>query len=734
MSADSNLVALIEPLARMFFGEPNRELSSRVELRFGSNGSKAIKLKEGTWFDFEIKEGGGVLDLIKRERGLAADAECFQWLEREGLWTNSRKANGHDHATKPKPRPVTVESYQYHHADGRLALVVDRREFRHADGTVEMKDGKVRKTFIQRRSDPERSGQWIYDAEGVPALIYKLPEVNEAIASDHPIVIVEGERKVDLLWDWNLAATCNVGGSSKWTTEHSEFLRGADVIIVPDNDEAGIAHLQTVGKGLTGIAKRIRVVMLPGLPAKGDIVDWIAAGGTREQLDQLIESAPVFVATPEDAAAADKEREAEEYRNLIDQLATLSAAEYERERKAAAREIGFRARALDNMVDARRQERADERSPAPPFGDWEVEPWDEAVDTAELLQAIGETVRRYIVLSDHLADAVALWVLFAWSFEIATHSPILLISSSDPDSGKSTLIGVVRYLAPRVLPTVGISEAALFRSVEKWQPTLVIDEADTIMIENESLRAVINSSWTRGSVVVRCIGDSNEPHIFPTFTPLVLGMLGARIPASTKSRAIQVRLVRKLKTDTHYHFNHLDNAALSQLRRRARRWSMDRVDALRSAIPCMPGGFDNRLGDNWRLQFAIADQAGGDWPERARRAAEKISGTTDTTTRNTRLLAALKAIYDGQAEEESKAPIKRHNPTFIPSAALIDGLTADRDSEFNEWSKGRPITQTQLGRVMGEYGIMAELGYITKEHRVRGYLRERFEEIWERYL
>ena len=80
-----------------------------------------------------------------------------------------------------------------------------------------------------------------------------------------------------------------------------------------------------------------------------------------------------------------------------------------------------------------------------------------------------------------------------------------------------------------------ISEAALFRSIEKWQPMIIVDEADVLLVDNEPLRAVINSGWTRGAVVLRCIGDDNEPHPFPTFCPKMIGMKGKRLPDTTMS-------------------------------------------------------------------------------------------------------------------------------------------------------------------------------------------------------
>lgn len=118
----------------------------------------------------------------------------------------------------------------------------------------------------------------------------------------------------------------------------------------------------------------------------------------------------------------------------------------------------------------------------------------------------------------------------------AVHSPILLVTSPEANSGKTQLLSVVGFLVPRALLCVEISEATLFRSIELWQPTIIVDEADVILINNEPLRAVVNSGWTRGASVPRCIGDEHVPHAFRTFCPKALGMKGRKLPDTTMSR------------------------------------------------------------------------------------------------------------------------------------------------------------------------------------------------------
>ena len=203
------------------------------------------------------------------------------------------------------------------------------------------------------------------------------------------------------------------------------------------------------------------------------------------------------------------------------------------------------------------------------------------------------------------------------------------------------------------------------------------------------------------------------------FSQRSLGMKGRKLPDTTLSRCIIVELKRKRPGEKAEHFRAIDDAELAELRRKARRWAMDNADALKTAEPEMPPGFDNRLGDNWRLLFAIADLAGGDWPRLAREAAQKLSGASDTASRGTRLLAAIKAIIGG-AEA-------------IGSETIVNELTADPNGEWHEWRNGRPITQPQLARALKPFGIgpgQVRIG----DRQVRGYLRAQFQDAWERYL
>ena len=248
--------------------------------------------------------GGDVIHLVQHLDGVDFATACATLANEpaSNSKSNSKKlANGHD---GDSAREVTVARYTYKDENGATLFVVGRFEYRNADGSFVFKDGKRKKTFRQARPDPDNPGKWLRNVDGVRVVPYRLPELLEALGKNHFVVIVEGEAKADLLWTWNIPATCCACGAAKWKLAHSEFLRGAEVVLLPDNDDPGRDHVNLVATSLQGIAANIRVLELPDLPPKGDVVDFAAAGGTAEQLHDLIEleAKPWKVYKPKEAS------------------------------------------------------------------------------------------------------------------------------------------------------------------------------------------------------------------------------------------------------------------------------------------------------------------------------------------------------------------------------------------------------------------------------------------------
>lgn len=152
----------------------------------------------------------------------------------------------------------------------------------------------LNKQFFHRR--PDGHGSWIWDMKGIKPLPYKLPELKKALEAGETVFIVEGEKDANNLASLGLTATCNHGGAGKWKEVHSRhFPASSKVIILPDNDEPGRKHGQAVARQLAGRGCQVKVLELPGLPKKGDVSDWLAAGGTKEDLLKLIEETSNWV-------------------------------------------------------------------------------------------------------------------------------------------------------------------------------------------------------------------------------------------------------------------------------------------------------------------------------------------------------------------------------------------------------------------------------------------------------
>ncbi len=179
------------------------------------------------------------------------------------------------------PRQI-VATYAYRDAAG----VEVRQKIRYAP-----KDFRIR-----HRGE---AGEWIYKAGPGPAVLYRLPELRSAIAQGATIFVVEGEKDCDRLAAGGLTATTNIEGATKpdqkakWRREYIAQLAGAArVVLLPDHDEPGRAHMQTLAHALRGQVSEVRMLELPGLPDKGDVSDWLNQGHTVAELLALMEQAP----------------------------------------------------------------------------------------------------------------------------------------------------------------------------------------------------------------------------------------------------------------------------------------------------------------------------------------------------------------------------------------------------------------------------------------------------------
>ncbi|XAI96299.1 primase DnaG/twinkle [Microcystis phage Mae-JY30] len=323
---DDQFAQYAAAVAQELWGEPNKALSSKNELRFGDRGSRSVDLTKGTWHDHKEGIGGGVLSLIERETGKTVKGgQAVEWLREHGFHVEDRSppngsagsprqgagsAQSGDRGEYKPPRftkgghripadriPDHAEltrAYDYLEADGTLRYQVVRFDWDDPDHPKGHD-----KTFLQRRPEPKNRDGWTYSVKGTEPLPYRLPELLEDIANGDEVFIVEGEKKVDMLRDIGVPATCNSGGGKKFPEALVDWFKDASVTLLGDNDDVGREHVKLVAARLAPVAKRIRALDLPGLPPNGGVDDWLPAGGSADQLYELaarlarpIEAAP----------------------------------------------------------------------------------------------------------------------------------------------------------------------------------------------------------------------------------------------------------------------------------------------------------------------------------------------------------------------------------------------------------------------------------------------------------
>ena len=404
-------------------------------------------------------------------------------------------------------------------------------------------------------------------------------------------------------------------------------------------------------------------------------------------------------------------------RREVERLAGLPIDVYEAERKAAADLLGMRASVLDGVVKTVRQ---------PLKGGLihirAVEPWPDPVDGAVLLEELAAAIERYVKLPLGGAVAASLWVLHGHAVEATFLSPILLITSPVYGCGKTSLLTVLCELVQRPLPTSNISPAALYRSIEKYQPVLLIDEADSFAKLSEELRNILNAGHTRAmTYVVRTTGDDHEPITFSTFGPKVLAAIG-KMPPTIVSRSIQIKLKRLAVGESveQVRLDRLDH--LKPVAQRAMRWAIDHIEQLRAADPDVPSTLRNRHADNWRVLFAIADAVGGDWPRRARHAAEQLDEPDDNETQGLVLLGDIRELFE-----------ERGDP-HLSSESIVAHLVS---LEHRKWAElptsGKPISKNRLAALLLQFEVTPR-GVRVGDRTPRGYRLSDLADAFSRYL
>lgn len=660
----------------------------------------------------------------------------------------------------PKDAPKLSQSHIYQYFVGLFNSKADHYyPYRNAQGeilgyilrwnAVRQKSGEVKKEirpFIYG-AFPKCKSRWCAQGFPSPRPLFNLDKLIQR--HKDPVVIVEGEKTATAaatLFPAFVATTTMQGAQSAKQSDYST-LKDRHVIIAMDHDDAGLKYGKDVYEQcqLAGakfiqflnhqvfsnynvqdgvVIKRNSSFVL----AKGyDLADALTEGWTSALLSEFANNlaVPLFVAHATIFSETGLDDSDHDDADTFKHLATLNNIQYDRIRKSEAKRLGITVATLDKAVEKfRPQPNSNNEGNLDIFPS--IEPWPDAVTAEELLQEISQLLKRFAILPEHADTILALWVIFTWLIDYVGVSPILAITSPEKRCGKTTVISILGNLVCKPILASNISAAALFRTVELWKPTIIIDEADTFIRDSDELRGIINSGHTRPTAyVVRTVGDDHTPKRFSTWGAKAMAIIGS-LPDTLHDRSIVIQLRRKLVHEQTEKLRHADQSIFKDLQRKLLKFSNDHAKIIANSPIRLPEniGISDRALDNWEPLLAIAKLAGQAWVEKVYQAAANLS---EDDGRNLPIGAEL--LQDIEKIFADKAIIKIH------SIDLINYLCDDEESPWSTYNfrgQDKKITPRQLSKLLSHYQINTknvEIGGIQK----KGFEKHAFEEAWQRY-
>src|SRR5262245_62176167 len=338
---------------------------------------------------------------------------------------------------------------------------------------------------------------------------------------------------------------------------------------------------------------------------------------------------------------------------------------------------------------------------------------------SDLLDALHKFVGKFVVYPSAAAyDAHVLWIAHTHLMEAWESTPRLAFLSPEPASGKTRALEISELLVPNAVEAVNVTPAYLFRKVgdDEAKPTILYDEIDTVFgpkaKENEEIRGLLNAGHRRGAVAGRCVvrGKIVTTEEISAYCAVALAGIGW-MPDTILTRSIIIRMCRRAPNEKVTPFRRRVHAPEGEaLRGRLAAWAAKVVDAMAAARPKM-----------WEPLLAVADAAGGDWPQRARDAAVALVGAARDAepSLGIRLLIDTKTVFDQTSADA------------LPTTVILKALVDLPESPWGDL-KGKAITDRSLARRLHQYGIKPKVVRVG-ENTPRGYHRADFHDAWLRY-
>ena len=331
-------------------------------------------------------------------------------------------------------------------------------------------------------------------------------------------------------------------------------------------------------------------------------------------------------------------------------------------------------------------------------GEWHDVPGFGLDDT---LDQLDEFYRRFVSYpSEESRWAHVLWTAHTHCLDAFEATPRLAALSPEPASGKTRLLEVTALFVPRPVEAVSVTPAYLFRKVsdEAGRPTILYDEIDTVFgpkaKDNEEIRAMLNAGHRRAGMAGRCVvkGNKQVPEEIPAFCAVALAGLG-NIPDTLVTRAVVFKMKRRGPNDRVEPFRRrIQEVEAEPLRNNLARLMEELSGMIQGAWPDLPDGIEDRDADVWEPLLAVADQAGGCWPDRARVAAvaHVAQAKEKSPSLGLRLLGDLRTVF-GENDQ-------------MPSKFILEELIALDESPWGDLG-GKPLDARRLSHMLVDYEI-----------------------------
>jgi hypothetical protein len=364
---------------------------------------------------------------------------------------------------------------------------------------------------------------------------------------------------------------------------------------------------------------------------------------------------------------------------------------------------------------------------------------DDCNDLNAILNDVESHVTRFVSFgSPHRSATVALWVAHVYAIQAAPSAAYLRIKSAAEESGKTTLLEVLEQILGRHgINAISISPSVVFRLRDKVGPVaLLLDEIDNTLKNRaddgaRDLLALVNAGYRRSATAYRSEGKTFEPRAFKAFGPAAIAGIGT-LAATTESRCVPITLTRKPRGTCERFIPHLVEPAADKLAARLEAWvsTEKMLVRLKAAEPKYPEELRDRQVEAWWPLFAIADEAGGDWPDVAREAAKHLHGDDESVMGFGVLLL-----------DHIRTAFEERDTDRLSTAELIRLLVANEEGPWGKWwgaetnRDGAPrAAATDVARYLKGFGVRPHVVKMPDGSTARGYSRESFEESSTLYL